>query len=190
MILIIDNYDSFTYNLVQYVGELGFLLKVIRNDQLSKSILNTLKPNKIIISPGPGKPENSGGSLDIIRKFCPKIPILGVCLGHQGIGYIFGAEVIKTSSLMHGKTSYIFHNSNPIFEGISNPFVATRYHSLIINNKNLPTDLIDIIAWTEDNVIMGISIKKYPQVIGIQFHPESLWTIEGKKILSNFLSLG
>lgn len=185
MILVIDNYDSFTYNLVQYIGDLNLDVKVYRNDQISLSKILKLRPSKIIISPGPGKPEDSGITLEILRAYL-NIPILGICLGHQSIGYVFGAQVIKTSKLMHGKTSLIFHNSNPIFNGLESPFIATRYHSLIINKSNIPQDL-EVIAWTSDHTIMGVRHKKYPHIIGIQFHPESLWTTVGKQILINFL---
>nr|YP_010336001.1 anthranilate synthase component 2 [Tsunamia transpacifica]QUE27891.1 trpG [Tsunamia transpacifica]UNJ14407.1 anthranilate synthase component 2 [Tsunamia transpacifica] len=187
MILIIDNYDSFTYNLVQYVGELGFSVKVYRNDEVSLEHLCALKPEKIIISPGPGKPEDSKITLDVIKYFSATTPILGVCLGHQSIGYLLGAQVSKSSYLMHGKTSSIFHEMDTIFKGVPSPFIATRYHSLIINNLDLPQD-INVIAWTADHIIMGIRHKKYPHVVGIQFHPESLWTTAGKQVLFNFLS--
>lgn len=186
LILIIDNYDSFTYNLVQYVGELGLSPIIYRNDQISLEHIFSLNPSKIIISPGPGKPQDSGITLDIIRQFSSKIPILGVCLGHQSIGYIFGGQVSKTTKLMHGKTSQIFHDETGIFTGLPNPFLATRYHSLIIQKDLFPAEL-EITAWTSDNIIMGIRHKDYPKLVGIQFHPESLWTTEGRQILSNFL---
>nr|YP_009296892.1 anthranilate synthase component 2 [Bangiopsis subsimplex]AOM66235.1 anthranilate synthase component 2 [Bangiopsis subsimplex]ARO90403.1 anthranilate synthase component II [Bangiopsis subsimplex] len=186
MILIIDNYDSFTYNLVQYVGEMGFPVTVCRNDKISIQDILKLKPTRIIISPGPGKPKDSGITLDILKDLSD-IPILGICLGHQSIGYIYGAQIIKTENLMHGKTSLIFHNSKLIFQDLENPFLATRYHSLIIEKDQLPENL-EIIAWTSDNVIMGIVHKQCPHIIGIQFHPESLWTATGKKILLNFLN--
>nr|YP_010336591.1 anthranilate synthase component 2 [Rhodospora sordida]UNJ14997.1 anthranilate synthase component 2 [Rhodospora sordida] len=186
MILIIDNYDSFTYNLAQYVGELGYSVGVYRNDQISLTTLSQLKPKRIIISPGPGKPADAGITLNLIQEFSRCIPILGICLGHQSIGSAFGAKVIKTSQLMHGKTSLVFHSGNKIFKDIPSPFTATRYHSLIIDKKQFSSDL-QIIAWTQDNIIMGICHKKYKDVIGIQFHPESLWTPVGKKLLKNFL---
>nr|YP_010336789.1 anthranilate synthase component 2 [Stylonema alsidii]UNJ15195.1 anthranilate synthase component 2 [Stylonema alsidii] len=186
MILIIDNYDSFTYNLVQYVGELGYPLHICRNDQLSFSNLKKLNPTKIIISPGPGKPSDAGMTIEIIKLFSSNLPILGVCLGHQSIGEAFGSKVIKTSKLMHGKTSQVFHDGSKIFKNISNPFMATRYHSLIIDEESISSNL-KVTAWTEDNIIMAVSHTLYENIIGIQFHPESLWTPEGKQILKNFL---
>nr|YP_010336395.1 anthranilate synthase component 2 [Goniotrichopsis reniformis]UNJ14801.1 anthranilate synthase component 2 [Goniotrichopsis reniformis] len=188
MILIIDNYDSFTYNLVQYVGELNFPLVIHRNDQISISHLKALNPEKIIISPGPGKPVDAGLTIEIIKECSNTTPILGVCLGHQSIGEAFESNVIKTSDLMHGKTSKIFHNNSSLFKNVHNPFIAARYHSLIIAPELLSSNL-EIIAWTDDNIIMGIRHKIYPHVLGIQFHPESLWTPEGKQILRNFLNM-
>lgn len=186
MILIIDNYDSFTYNLMQYVGELKSPVKVLRNDSIPLNYIEEKKPTHIIISPGPGNPENSGISLDIIKYYAKSIPILGVCLGHQSIGYIYGGKIKKLEKPMHGKMSYIHHDNQDIFDGLPNPFLATRYHSLIINREDLPKDLI-ITAITEKGTIMGCRHKKYPLIRGIQFHPESLWTESGKLIIKNFL---
>jgi anthranilate synthase/aminodeoxychorismate synthase-like glutamine amidotransferase len=188
MILVIDNYDSFTYNLVQYLGELGKKLKVVRNDKITIPQIKKLKPEKIVISPGPGRPENSGISVEVIREFYKKIPILGVCLGHQCIGFCFGGRIVSAKRLMHGKTSLIYHNGKTIFKGLPNPFEATRYHSLVISRKDFPEDL-EIIAWEKkDNEIMGIKLKSYP-VWGVQFHPESILTKVGKKLLENFLKI-
>ena len=187
MILVIDNYDSFTYNLVQYLGELGAKLLVFRNDEITLEDIKKKKPERIIISPGPGRPEDAGISNDVIREFGPHIPILGVCLGHQCLGYISGGKIIRARRLMHGKTSLIFHNGKEIFKGLSNPFEATRYHSLIVKREGLPKSL-KITAWTKEKVIMGLRHKSWP-VWGVQFHPESILTREGKKLLSNFLKI-
>jgi len=187
MILVIDNYDSFVYNLVQYLGEMGERLKVFRNDKLSLSDIAELAPEKIIISPGPGRPEDAGISCSLIREFAGKIPILGVCLGHQCIGYAFGGEVVRAERIMHGKTSLVYHNQKDLFEGITNPFEATRYHSLIVKADNLP-ECFEITARTDRKEIMGIKHKDYP-VWGVQFHPESILTKEGKKLLKNFLEM-
>ncbi len=190
MILVIDNYDSFVYNLVQYLGELigpkGEKLRVFRNDKISLDKIRRLKPSKIILSPGPGRPENAGICCKLIKKFGEKILILGVCLGHQCVGVAFGGEVVRARRIMHGKTSMIYHNRKGIFEGIKNPFQGTRYHSLIVKKENLP-DCLKITARTKQKEIMGIRHKKYP-VFGVQFHPESILTGEGKKILRNFLN--
>jgi len=186
-ILVVDNYDSFTYNLVQYLQELGAKTIVYRNDKISLARLKKLKFEKIVISPGPGKPTDAGISCDLIKEFYKKVPILGVCLGHQCIGYCFGAKIIKASQIMHGKTSFISHNKRDIFKGIRNPFVATRYHSLLIDKRSLPKDFI-INAYTKDDIIMGIKMKDFP-LFGVQFHPESILTKEGKKILKNFLKI-
>ena len=184
----IDNYDSFTYNLVQYFGELKADMKVYRNDEITLSDIRRMKPSKIVISPGPGRPEDAGISVEIIKKLAGEIPILGVCLGHQGIGYAFGGKIINAKRLMHGKTSKIEHKGTDIFKGLSHPFEATRYHSLVIDRKSLP-ECLEVTAWTiDDNEIMGIRHKTLP-IWGVQFHPESILTIEGKKILSNFLKL-
>ena len=188
MIVLIDNYDSFTYNLVQCIGELGAKVHIIRNDEINIEQLLDLNPTAIIISPGPGSPKDSGISLKIIDTLSGNIPILGVCLGHQSIGHLFGGYITHASLPVHGKTSLIYHDSKELFAKLSNPLVATRYHSLIINEEQLPSDLI-ITAWTDQGNIMGCKHRKYPFVYGIQFHPESLWTIEGKKILQNFLNL-
>jgi anthranilate synthase component II len=186
VILIIDNYDSFTYNLVQCIGNLGFEVNVARNNTISLEEVESFSPQAIIISPGPGTPNNSGVSLDIIKAFSKKIPILGVCLGHQSIGQFFGASIIHAPKPIHGKTSLIYHDSKGLFANISNPFIATRYHSLIVKQINIPLELA-ITAWTDRGIIMGCYHKNYPMLSGIQFHPESLWTTEGKQILSNFL---
>lgn len=185
--LIIDNYDSFTYNLVQYLEELGEKVICFRNDKVSLSKLKNIKFNRIVISPGPGRPENSGISLDLIANYYNKVPILGVCLGHQCIGHYFGAKVVKSSKIMHGKVSKIFHQKKGIFKGLASPFSATRYHSLVLEPKTLPKSL-EISAKTKDNTVMAVRLKGYP-VWGVQFHPESILTEKGKKILANFLQL-
>ncbi|PIP68065.1 MAG: anthranilate/aminodeoxychorismate synthase component II [Candidatus Omnitrophica bacterium CG22_combo_CG10-13_8_21_14_all_43_16] len=187
MILMIDNYDSFTYNLVQYLSELGEKLVVYRNDKISIEEIKKMNPAHIVISPGPGRPSEAGISEEVIKEFGPKIPLLGVCLGHQGIGEVFGGKVIRADKLMHGKTSRIYHNNSPIFKGLSNPFEATRYHSLIVERKSLP-GVFQITAWTKDNEIMGIAHKNFP-IWGVQFHPESILTKEGKQLLKNFINL-
>jgi anthranilate synthase/aminodeoxychorismate synthase-like glutamine amidotransferase len=187
MLLMIDNYDSFTYNLVQYLMELGQKIKVYRNDKIDLKGIENLDPDGIVISPGPGTPQDAGISLDAVREFAGKIPILGVCLGHQVIGEAFGGKVIKAKRLMHGKTSIITHDGKTVFKNVDNPFEATRYHSLILEKKSLPDDLV-ISAVTKENEIMGVRHRKY-LVEGVQFHPESILTPEGKKILNNFLHL-
>ena len=189
MILMIDNYDSFTYNLVQYLGELKADLKVYRNDQITITQIKKMKPKKIVISPGPGRPEDAGISVEIICELSDKIPTLGVCLGHQAIGYAFGGKIIQAKRLMHGKTSRIVHNRKEIFKGLDNPFEATRYHSLVIDSKSLP-DCLEATAWTkdQDKEIMGVRHKQLP-IWGVQFHPESILTREGKALLNNFLKL-
>lgn len=187
MVLMIDNYDSFVYNLVQYFGELGEKIIVYRNDEITIKKLERIKFDRIVISPGPGRPEDAGISCEIIEKFAGKIPILGVCLGHQCIGYVFGAKITYAKKLMHGKTSLIYHNEKDIFENVENPFIATRYHSLIVERKTLP-NILEITAWTKDKEIMGIKHKNY-SVFGVQFHPESILTKEGKKILKNFMKI-
>ena len=187
MILMIDNYDSFTYNLVQYLSELGEKLVVYRNDKISIGEIKKMNPAHIVISPGPGRPSEAGISKEVIKEFGPKIPLLGVCLGHQAIGEVFGGKVIRADKLMHGKTSKIYHNNSLIFKGLSNPFEATRYHSLIVEKKSLP-GIFQITAWTKDNEIMGIAHKKFP-IWGVQFHPESILTKEGKQLLNNFINL-
>ena len=187
MLLVIDNYDSFTYNLVQYLGELGEELKVYRNDQITLPEINKLQPSRIVISPGPGTPAEAGISESVIKYFAGKIPILGVCLGHQAIGEVFGGKVIRAGRIMHGKTSPIFHDGRTIFKGLPNPFTATRYHSLIVEKASLPASL-EISAWTEQDEIMGLRHKEF-KVEGVQFHPESILTDAGKQLLANFLAL-
>ena len=185
MILIIDNYDSFTYNLVQYLGELGADLKVVRNDQITLAGIAELSPEKIVLSPGPCTPDEAGITLDVIRTFAGRIPLLGVCLGHQAMGQAFVGRVIRAPYLMHGKTSRILHDGRTIFRGIDNPFVATRYHSLIVERESLPEDL-EISATTSDGLIMGLRHRHF-NCEGVQFHPESIMTADGKRLLHNFL---
>jgi anthranilate synthase/aminodeoxychorismate synthase-like glutamine amidotransferase len=187
MILVIDNYDSFTYNLVQYLGELKAELEVRRNDQISLDQIRELNPDRILVSPGPCSPRESGLSNDIIKTFGPKMPLFGVCLGHQCIGYTFGAQVVVNYRIMHGKTSPIKHNGRDLFKGMTNPFAATRYHSLVIKRDTLP-DCLEITAETEEGEIMGVRHKSHP-IWGVQFHPESILTENGRQILRNFLSL-
>ncbi|MCM1981804.1 anthranilate synthase component II [Lyngbya confervoides] len=192
MILVVDNYDSFTYNLVQYLGELGLAvdiakdLNVYRNDKINLEEVKALNPDAIIISPGPGRPEDAGISMQLIQHLGPKTPILGVCLGHQSIGEVFGGDIIRAPELMHGKTSEIFHNSSGVFKDLQNPFVATRYHSLVIDPQTCP-DTLEITAWTADGTIMGVQHRNYPWIQGVQFHPESILTTSGKQLLQNFL---
>jgi len=183
----IDNYDSFTYNLVQYLGELGEELQVYRNDKISIAEIEKLKPSRIVISPGPGRPSDAGISAEVIKKFSGKIPILGVCLGEQTMAEVFGGKVIRAERLMHGKVSEIQHDGKTIFKDLPNPFTATRYHSLIVEKKSLP-DCFEISAWTDQDEIMGIRHKEL-KVEGVQFHPESILTEMGKKLLGNFLNL-
>ncbi len=185
MILLIDNYDSFVYNLAQFLGELGAKIQVKRNDKTSIKEIEELNPTSIIISPGPGTPKDSGISPEVILHFKEKIPIMGVCLGHQTIGEVFGGKVIRANNILHGKTSKIHHDGKTIFENIENPFTATRYHSLIVERKSLP-DCFTLSAWTTDNTIMGIRHKKY-NIEGVQFHPESVLTEVGMEILKNFI---
>ncbi len=187
MILIIDNYDSFTFNLVQYLGELGAELKIIRNDKIKVEEALALKPEKLLISPGPCSPVEAGVSCDLIRAFAGFIPVFGVCLGHQSIGMVFGGEVVRADRLMHGKTSPIHHDGSSVFKGLPDPFDATRYHSLIVKKSSLPNEL-RITALTEEGEIMGLQHKEL-EVHGVQFHPESILTAEGKKLLQNFLDL-
>ena len=189
MILVIDNYDSFTYNLVQYLGELGADLKVIRNDKITVDQVKRMKPEKIVLSPGPGEPKDAGISEDLITAVGGKIPILGVCLGHQSIGEAYGGRIILAKRIMHGKTSMIYHNGKELFRGLKNPFEATRYHSLVVERKGLPK-VLAITAETKDKdkEIMGLRHKAYP-IWGVQFHPESILTGEGKKLLKNFLEI-
>jgi len=188
MLLMIDNYDSFTYNLVQYFGELGEDIRVYRNNMISIREIEQMSPHRIVISPGPCTPREAGISVDVIRSFSGKIPILGVCLGHQSIGAAFGGDIIRAPRLMHGKTSLIHHDGKTIFEGLPNPFEATRYHSLLIKKETLPSCL-EITAWTDDDEIMGVRHREFV-VEGVQFHPESILTTVGKDLLRNFLRLG
>jgi anthranilate synthase/aminodeoxychorismate synthase-like glutamine amidotransferase len=186
MILMIDNYDSFTYNLVQYLGELGADVRVYRNDQITMAEIKRLAPEKIVISPGPCTPAEAGISCDVIREFAGRVPLLGVCLGHQCIGEVFGGEIVRAPALFHGKTSMIYHDGRTIFRGLPRPFEATRYHSLVIRRETLP-DCLELSAETDDGVIMGVRHRELP-VEGVQFHPESILTREGKQLLANFLS--
>ncbi|MDJ0688521.1 MAG: aminodeoxychorismate/anthranilate synthase component II [Xenococcaceae cyanobacterium MO_188.B32] len=192
MIIVIDNYDSFTYNLVQYLGELSTEfpvaqeIKVYRNDQITLENIGQLNPDGIVISPGPGRPEDAGISLALIEKFALQLPILGVCLGHQSIGQVFGGKIVSAPVLMHGKTSAIYHRNVGVFAGLKNPFTATRYHSLVIDRETLP-DSLEITAWVEDGTIMGIRHRNYSHLQGVQFHPESILTDSGKQLLGNFL---
>jgi anthranilate synthase/aminodeoxychorismate synthase-like glutamine amidotransferase len=187
MILVLDNYDSFTYNLVQYFGELGAELIVRRNDRTTIDEIEQLHPEKICISPGPGTPDEAGISNELIRHFGARIPVLGVCLGHQCIGQVYGGEVVRADRLMHGKTSPILHEGDGVFFGLPIPFEATRYHSLIVRRETLPPEL-EIVAETSEREIMGLRHRHYP-VHGVQFHPESIMTSEGKKLLANFLAM-
>jgi anthranilate synthase/aminodeoxychorismate synthase-like glutamine amidotransferase len=191
MLLMIDNYDSFTYNLVQYFGELGEDIHVFRNDKITVREIEEMKPSRIVISPGPCTPNEAGISIETIRHFGGKIPILGVCLGHQAIGAAFGGEIIRAPSLMHGKTSLIRHDGKTLFEGLTNPFVATRYHSLVIRRETLP-DCLEMSAWTEaegvEGIIMGVRHKQF-LIEGVQFHPESILTTVGKDLLGNFIRI-
>jgi anthranilate synthase/aminodeoxychorismate synthase-like glutamine amidotransferase len=191
MIFVLDNYDSFTYNLVQYLGELGEKVEVRRNDEISIAQLEQLRPKKIVISPGPCTPSEAGISVELIRHFADKVPILGVCLGHQAIGEAFGGKVIRAKNLMHGKTSEIQHDGRGVFRDLPSPFTATRYHSLIVSRDELPDEL-ETTAHArdvgDDNVIMGLRHRRYP-VEGVQFHPESVLTLHGKQLLKNFLAL-
>lgn len=187
MILLIDNYDSFTYNLVQYFGELGAKVLVFRNDKITIPHIKKLKPTKIVISPGPCTPKEAGISNSVIQEFSGKLPILGVCLGHQCIGDVFGGKIIRAKRIMHGKTSEIIHSGKGILKKIKNPFQATRYHSLLIDKKNFPAQL-EITGWTSENEIMAVQHRKHP-TFGVQFHPESILTTVGKDILKNFLSI-
>ncbi|MHB9037985.1 MAG: aminodeoxychorismate/anthranilate synthase component II [Armatimonadota bacterium] len=185
MILMIDNYDSFTYNLVQYLGEMGQQLKVFRNDKITIEEIEAMKPDRIVVSPGPCTPNEAGISIAVIKHFAGKIPILGVCLGHQSIGQAFGGEVVRAHRLMHGKTSLIHHDGEGVFKDMPNPFEATRYHSLIIRRETIP-DCLQITAETDQREIMGVRHKEYP-IEGVQFHPESILTQDGKKLLANFV---
>ena len=188
MLLMIDNYDSFTYNLVQYMGELGADIKVYRNDKITMDDITELDPKRIVISPGPCTPNEAGISVKVIRKFAGRVPLLGVCLGHQSLAFAFGGEIIRADRLMHGKTSLVEHDNQTIFEGLPNPFEATRYHSLIVNKATLPTDF-EISALTEEGEIMGLRHRP-TGAEGVQFHPESILTKAGMDLLRNFLELG
>ncbi len=187
MILLLDNYDSFTYNLAQYLGEMGSQLEVRRNDQITLDEIAALEPERIVISPGPCTPQEAGISVELIRRFAGEIPILGVCLGHQAIGHAFGGKVVRAKKLLHGKTSEVRHDGKTIFRGLPNPVTATRYHSLIVDRKSLPREL-EISAETSEGVIMALRHRKL-RVEGVQFHPESVLTDSGKQFLRNFLSL-
>jgi anthranilate synthase component 2 len=188
MILMIDNYDSFTYNLVQYFAELGAKVEVYRNDKITLAEIERLAPERIVVSPGPSNPEHAGVSVDVIKTFAGKVPILGVCLGHQAIGHAFGGKIVRAKTLMHGKTSRISHDGKDLFAGLSNPFTATRYHSLVIEKTTCP-ECLQVTATSEDDgEIMGVRHQGLP-VWGVQFHPESILTVEGKGILANFLKL-
>ena len=187
MVLLIDNYDSFTYNIFQEISELGAEVRVIRNDRITVDEVLKISPERVVVSPGPGRPENAGISVSLIKNLAGKIPVLGVCLGHQALGYAYGGRIVGAKRLMHGKTSLIFHDGSGIFAGIPNPFEATRYHSLLVEKETLP-DSLKVTAWTEDNEIMGLQVKGLP-LFGVQFHPESILTKEGVNILKNFLLL-
>lgn len=187
MLLMIDNYDSFTYNIVQYFEQLGEDVRVFRNDKVSLAEIEALRPERLVISPGPCSPEEAGISVSAIKHFAGKIPILGVCLGHQSIGYAFGGKILRSVSLMHGKTSPVLHNGQELFAGLPNPFLATRYHSLIVDRPTLP-DCLEVSAWVENDEIMGLRHKDLP-VWGVQFHPESILTECGMDLLRNFLSI-
>jgi len=190
MIVVIDNYDSFTFNLVQYLGELGCSIQVFRNDTITVDEIKNLNPTHIVISPGPGTPDEAGVSNNVIRELKGEYPILGVCLGHQCIGQIFGAKVVRAPYLMHGKVSRIIYDyEETLFSGMSNPFIATRYHSLIIDKDSIKNTSLKITAWTSDDLVMGVRHKDYPNLIGVQFHPESILTEDGKILLSNFIKL-
>ncbi|MGE5809212.1 MAG: anthranilate synthase component II [Nitrospirota bacterium] len=187
MLLMIDNYDSFTYNLVQYFGELGQEMKVYRNNKITIAEIEKMAPDRIVVSPGPCTPKEAGISIEVIRHFAGKVPILGVCLGHQAIGDAFGGDVVRAPYLMHGKTSMIHHDGRTVFAGLQNPFEATRYHSLIIKRETLPP-VLEVSAWTDDGIIMGVRHRQH-KLEGVQFHPESILTGAGKDLLRNFLKL-
>ncbi len=187
MVFVLDNYDSFTYNLVQYMGELGAEMVIRRNDELTVDEVEALGPERIVLSPGPCTPQEAGISIELVRRMAGKVPILGVCLGHQAIGAAFGGDVVRAPKLMHGKTSEVEHDGKTVFTGVASPMTCTRYHSLIVSEKNLPEEL-EISARTADGTIMGLRHKKY-QVEGVQFHPESVLTADGKRLIQNFLEL-
>ncbi len=188
-VLVIDNYDSFTYNLVQYIGELKYEVSVFRNDEITIEKIKSLNPCHIVISPGPGRPDDAGISKSIIKELAGKIPILGVCLGHQCIGEVYGGKITNAPELMHGKTSDIHHSGDSIFSDIPSPFTATRYHSLIVDLKSIEKSPLKITAKTKDNLIMALEHKEFNSLIGVQFHPESILTEHGHKLLTNFLKL-
>nr|WP_281047813.1 aminodeoxychorismate/anthranilate synthase component II [Syntrophotalea carbinolica] len=188
MLLMIDNYDSFTYNLVQYFAELGEDVEVYRNDQIDIDGILQRAPERLVVSPGPCSPKEAGISVEVIKRFAGRLPILGVCLGHQSIGYAFGGKIVRAGSLMHGKTSPIHHDGRELFAGLPNPFDATRYHSLVIERSTFP-DCLEVTAWTDDGEIMGLRHRELP-LWGVQFHPESILTVAGKDLLRNFLHLG
>ncbi len=186
-IIVIDNYDSFTYNLVQYLGELGADLSIYRNDEISVSAVGKKKPDAIVVSPGPCTPNEAGISMDVIRTYSGQIPILGVCLGHQSLGQVFGGDVVRAKRIMHGKISEVHHSKDPLFQSVPNPFPATRYHSLLVKKSTLPS-VLKITAWTDRGEIMGLKHRSHP-TWGVQFHPESIMTTFGKQILKNFIQL-
>lgn len=192
MIIVIDNYDSFTYNLVQYLGELASdfsvasEIQVFRNDKITLDEIRALNPDAIVISPGPGRPEDAGISLNLIAELGANLPILGVCLGHQSIGQVFGGNIVSAPELMHGKTSQVTHTGVGVFQGLENPMIATRYHSLVIDRQTCPA-VLEITAWIDDGTIMGVRHRNYPHIQGVQFHPESVLTSSGKQLLRNFL---
>jgi anthranilate synthase/aminodeoxychorismate synthase-like glutamine amidotransferase len=187
MILLLDNYDSFTYNLYQYLGELGASVRVVRNDELSADDVVGLRPQAVVISPGPGTPDQAGVSLDLIRRCTGRIPLLGVCLGHQALGQAFGGAVVRAPRLMHGKTSEIHHDGRSVFSGLPQPFTATRYHSLVVDRASVP-ECLEVSAWTDDGIVMGLRHRQHP-LEGVQFHPESILTKSGKDLLRNFLQI-
>ncbi len=193
MLLLIDNYDSFTYNLAQYLGELGAQLRVERNDAITPDDIATMSPDQIVISPGPCTPNEAGISMDVVRRFAGQIPLLGVCLGHQAIGQVFGGSIVRADRIMHGKVSKVFHDECGLFEGVANPFAATRYHSLVVAPNSLP-DVLEVTAKTWEDEIMGLRHREFvgtkAPVEGVQFHPESIMTNEGMKLLGNFLRMG
>jgi anthranilate synthase/aminodeoxychorismate synthase-like glutamine amidotransferase len=188
VLVVIDNYDSFTYNLVQYLGELGQDMEVFRNDTIAVKEISQFDPSGIVISPGPCTPDKAGISMDVVREYSGKVPMLGVCLGHQSIGAVFGGKIVRAENLMHGKVSEIHHDTSDLYNGIPDPFTATRYHSLIVERATFPKQTLEITAWTDADEIMGLRHKEHP-TFGVQFHPESILTREGKRVLKNFLTI-
>jgi anthranilate synthase component 2 len=188
VLLLLDNYDSFTYNLYQYFGELGAVARVVRNDEMTAEEALALGPERIVISPGPGTPDQAGVSLELIRRAAGRVPLLGVCLGHQALAQAFGGRVVRAPALMHGKTSSIHHDRRTVFAGLPDPFTATRYHSLIVDRASVP-ECLEVSAWTDDGIVMGLRHRRLP-LEGVQFHPESILTAAGKDLLRNFLALG